>query len=203
MDDKPVGVRETLGHNLRRIRNLRELTVRDLSARLKALGLSLSPSGVSEVENAVRKVGIDELLIIAMALNTSIIELVSPQNWTTKLQVAKGAEPIRTDRLRAWIKGEAPWSKAVDVDEFLEAATEYQRQEHAITARPDIAAITFLRALAMEDVECMGYIAEPEPVAAALRRQSAKVSSYMELLADEVAEHGADKRRSRNDDDGR
>jgi transcriptional regulator with XRE-family HTH domain len=134
MADMDTTVRTVLGDNVKRIRNVRELTVRDLSARLKQLGLSLSPSGVSEVENAARKIAVDELLVFAIALNTSVIDLLMPPDGEP-LSVAEGFT-FDTGPLYLWLQGEGPWlpdaasNELIDKSgaEFIEAARDYHKR---------------------------------------------------------------------------
>lgn len=182
-------VRAVIGANIKRIRELRGWTVRDLSAQLKEVGFQLSPSGVSEVELATRKIGADELLIFAIALNTSVIDLLSPVDGSDLL-VTEGLRQIHPWWLEKWMRGETPpWrtSKA-DLEAFYETAPEHRRAAHAISSRPDMAAIAYLEALVREDIESMGYIFDPKKVAEGLRRQLSRVSSYVELLAEQLDE---------------
>ena len=120
MAEPDVTVRRVLGDNIKRIRQVRDMTVRDLAARLKPLGLSLAPSGVSEVENATRKVAADELLVFAIALNTSIIDLLMPPDGES-LTVADNIE-MGTDDLYWWLRGDQPWPTDAPLDEFAKAA---------------------------------------------------------------------------------
>ncbi len=125
-------VRKALGDNVARIRRLRQMTVRDLSAELKKLGLSLSPSGVSEIENAGRKVAVDELLVIAIALNTSPVDLLMPSD-REQLRVAEKVDPAHGGGnlgdypLLWWLQGVRPWSQFVSTEEFVDAARDPHR----------------------------------------------------------------------------
>jgi hypothetical protein len=78
-------VQLVIGQNIKRIRDdVEGMKGSDLSDRLNELGLKLSTSGVSEVETPTRKLGADELLIIAIALNTSIIDLLTPRSHPSR-----------------------------------------------------------------------------------------------------------------------
>src|SRR4051795_4236757 len=120
MAEPDMTVRRVLGDNIKRIRQVRDMTVRDLAARLKPLGLSLAPSGVSEVENATRKMAADELLVFAIALKTSVIDLLMPPDGES-LTVANSIE-MGTDDLYGWLRGDQPWPADAPLDEFAKAA---------------------------------------------------------------------------------
>jgi transcriptional regulator with XRE-family HTH domain len=196
-------VRKVVGENIQRVRSLRQMTVRDLAARLKELGLPLSASGVSEVEHASRKLGIDELLIIAIALNTSVIDLISPisEPDTTaaiNLQVAEGIEPVHPQELQRWMRGDGPpWDATQAEQNAFNAATSQLRKDlRWLRSHPALNAITTLDELAFDAVaykEHMITISPPSAYADALRQQLARVVSYVNLLADDV-EHRDDKK---------
>ncbi|MBS1691919.1 MAG: helix-turn-helix transcriptional regulator [Actinobacteria bacterium] len=136
-------VRVSLGDNIRRIRGVRSMTVRDLSTQLAPLGLKLSPSGVSEVENATRKVAVDELLKIAIALNTSVIDLLLPAGGEC-LTVAKGVDPLGVDELYWWLRGEQPWPEDASQEEFAKAARDLHRTMLWWNEDPAVKAVSLL-----------------------------------------------------------
>lgn len=208
-------VRETLGANIARIRTRRGMTVRDLSARLNQLGLRLSPTGVSEIEatpqkKTRRKVSVDELLVIAIALNTSVIDLLTPPDGSA-LAVADETEPLEPWWLEKWLQGEFPlpqemWSDSLtefdtaQLDEFHAATSERRRTMHRRDARPEIVAIDKLRERvrraieATEDPGAAKIIADsrmpPKKMAANLRSDLEDVSSSVNLLAKIIERDG-------------
>lgn len=54
------------------------MTVRDLSARMTELGLPLLPSGITKVEQGQRRVDVDELVALAVALGVNPSRLLLP-----------------------------------------------------------------------------------------------------------------------------
>jgi hypothetical protein len=72
--------------------------------RLNELGLKLATSGAPEVETPTPKLEADELLIIAIALNTSIIDLPTPRDGSP-LTVAEAVEPLPPSWLEGWLRG--------------------------------------------------------------------------------------------------
>lgn len=64
--------------NVRALRDARRMTVRDLSARMTDLGRPLLPSGITKVEQGLRRVDVDELVALAVALGVSPSRLLLP-----------------------------------------------------------------------------------------------------------------------------
>ncbi|QFS93534.1 hypothetical protein FIV07_22475 [Mycobacterium sp. THAF192] len=188
-------VRKVIGDNIERVRRARGLTVRDLSARLKDYGLALSPSGVSDVENATRKVAVDELLVLAIALNTSVIDLLTPHDGQS-LSVAEGVEPLQPEWLEGWLQGETPWpatgDKAVQ-EEYFSTASEARKLKHRIGLRPEIHELAALRSAVAAAIDGPGPFNEtedPEVLATQLRDQLERVQMYVKLLADNLERNG-------------
>jgi transcriptional regulator with XRE-family HTH domain len=209
-----VGVRKTLGDNIGRIRRLRGMTVRDLSARLKELGLKLSASGISEIENAVRKVSVDELLTIAIALNTSIIDLLAPADGSS-LTVAEGVRPLDPRRIEEWLQGETSWPSVLyewlyehgaggwpppnelldrfgaQHEEFMETASETRRRLHSQDLRSEVDAAGLLQELTRQALDALENEGASEAVSSGqraneLRATLEEVVAYVNLLANRL-----------------
>ena len=156
-------VRKVLGDNIERIRRgVRGMTVRDLSARLEPLGLKLSASGVSEVENATRKVSVDELFKIAIALNTSVIDLLSPLGGET-LAVADGVGELTVEQLYFWLRGDTPWPEDASQEDFWKAARHHHKVMLSWAEDPVMKSI--VRLTRSQDAKAFG-----ETLAAAARK---------------------------------
>jgi transcriptional regulator with XRE-family HTH domain len=198
-----VEVREVLSDNIGRIRRLRGMTVRDVSARLKELGLRLSASGVSEIENAVRKVSVDELLVIAIALNTSVIDLLSPADGSP-LALAQSIEPLEPMWLELWLQGMTPWPQeawgvpaSTQLEAFLATASEYRRAMHRRDTRPEIAAIDGLRERVLRVIEALEDPAAKRDMplrgmSSSMRSHLEEVDAYTNLLANRLEKSDAD-----------
>lgn len=187
MTDEKETVRKVVGDNIRRIRGVRDMTVRDLSARLTELGLKLSASGISEVENATRKVPADELLIVAIALQTSLIDLFMPPD-EKPLHVGSGMV-IPPDDLFHWLRGDTPWPKTVTLEAFCGAAREHHRRMLYLSDDPVVRSVSTL--------DSMTRLARSQPrdifggtFAPALRKLLDEVSSKITDLI-EYLEGGA------------
>jgi transcriptional regulator with XRE-family HTH domain len=65
----PVG--ERVADNLRELRGHARLSVRALSKRLEILGQPIAPSAITKIEKGKRRVDVDELVALALALNVT------------------------------------------------------------------------------------------------------------------------------------
>lgn len=197
-------VRTALGENVARIRALRGMTVRELSARLKELGLQLSASGVSEVENAGRKVSVEELLVFALALNTSVIDLLVTKDGRP-LAIADGVDPLDPGDLERWLQGRGPWpppppgpQEGALVEEFLSTASQPRKDAWRREQRPEVDAVDRLRAYLLEVIRAQedpdGYGKstpfDPKNMSNVLRMLSAEVDGYVKLLASKLERDG-------------
>lgn len=73
-----VPVRQTVAANVARLRKDRQLTVRQLSAELEALGHRLLPSAVTKIEQGTRSVDVEDLVALAVALRVNPSALLLP-----------------------------------------------------------------------------------------------------------------------------
>lgn len=149
---------KVIGRNVELIRRTRQLTGKDLSERLKELGLSMSVATVSEVERGKRKVSAAELLVFAIALNVSVIDLLTPGDGSA-LQITEGIDPIPLERLEPWLTGEHPWplnpgDKAYN-DAYFDAVNSDRGWQRRIAGRPEVAVIDQLRAYVSEAFRAM------------------------------------------------
>lgn len=69
------GKSNLIGKNLRKYRNLRGLSQRDLSSKLALLGIDIYPSDVSDIENEKLLIKDFEIIAICKVLNISYNQL--------------------------------------------------------------------------------------------------------------------------------
>ncbi|MEV7600047.1 helix-turn-helix transcriptional regulator [Kitasatospora sp. NPDC089797] len=67
-----------VAENVERIRKARQLHQKDLSARLREVGRPMLPTVVSKIERGERRVDVDDLVALALALNVSPTTLLLP-----------------------------------------------------------------------------------------------------------------------------
>ncbi|WP_308217747.1 helix-turn-helix domain-containing protein [Streptantibioticus silvisoli] len=90
--------------NLERLRKARQLNQKDLSALLKALGRPMLPTVVSKIERGDRRVDVDDLVALALALNVSPLSLLLPAE--------SGDEPVElTDGFQVTARTAWHWAE--------------------------------------------------------------------------------------------
>lgn len=118
----------TVALNVSRFRALRRLTLAELTARLDALGHKLSRSSVSEIENLRRRVTVDDLLALSIALDVSPVALLMPQAFDAGSPAAFiGEQTFEAGHAWRALRGDIPWS-ASDWSRADDADTEYMRR---------------------------------------------------------------------------
>lgn len=202
---KTTDVRTAIAANIKRIRKVRDINGRDFIAQLEKHGMKLLPSGLTALEKGDRRVTADELLVIAVALNTSVIDLLMPDDGGD-LVVAEGIPPLSPGQLDAWISGRSPWRQLpygtpIDAkvsEEFWDAAAKSRQARRMRDKRPEIDAIERLKAhvrlVAQMQSDPHGhgkstpFTAEAE--ASALRQLIGDLDEYIALLASSLERNG-------------
>ncbi|WP_078612098.1 MULTISPECIES: helix-turn-helix domain-containing protein [Streptomyces] len=77
--------------NLLRLRTVRRLSTRALADSCKRLGRYIPPTGITRIEKGERRVDVDDLLVLAEALQVPYAQLIEPPPPCTSCQ---GAPPI-------------------------------------------------------------------------------------------------------------
>ncbi len=70
----------TVAGNVKRLREVRGLTIYQLSAMLRAAGRPITPAAVGKIERQERQVTVDDLMALAVALGVSPVTLLLPAN---------------------------------------------------------------------------------------------------------------------------
>jgi transcriptional regulator with XRE-family HTH domain len=112
---------ERVARNVAELRAARGLTLRDLSVRLEEVGRPILPSGLHKIERGARRVDVDDLVALALALDVTPTRLLMPATATRRQVLltskVKGGE--RT--LWEWAVGDTllprdPWHAHFDLD---------------------------------------------------------------------------------------
>lgn len=124
----PTG--RTVAKNLERLRRVRGLTTRQLSAELEEAGRPIPASGITRMEKGDRQVSVDDLTALAAVLRVSPSALLLPLDDapTSTLDVT-GAGAIGADVAWDWMDGRRPLR-------FPEGEESTGVLDHELYARP-------------------------------------------------------------------
>ncbi|MFT4200503.1 helix-turn-helix domain-containing protein [Gordonia sp. (in: high G+C Gram-positive bacteria)] len=96
--------------NVSRFRALRRLTGAELADRLAAQGRPLSRATVSEIENMRRRVDVDDLVALSIALDVPVVSLLMPPTYEPAAAVQMVGDRLY-DAATVWaaLRGEGTW----------------------------------------------------------------------------------------------
>ena len=108
-----------VGLNLKRVRQERSLTQEQVSRRLDGTGHSIGPAAVGKIETGDRRVEVDDLMALAVALDVSPLSLLLPWSWyPDQPQAVTGLHTKPTaERIWMWAIGSEPLFADADADE--------------------------------------------------------------------------------------
>lgn len=111
----------TVAENVRRLREQRGLSLPGLSQLLGAIGRPILPSGISKIELGERRVDVDDLMALAVALRVTPSALLLPH--TTRRDETyeiTGASDVPAHQVWDWADGRAPLFDPDDDDTDLD-----------------------------------------------------------------------------------
>lgn len=101
----PAGhTNQQVAANLRKARQSIGVDLRELSARIKATGRTISPSALSKIENGDRRVDVDDLTVFAYALETTPAALLAPAEDAPALAGVPDGQ-FTPEEIERWIQG--------------------------------------------------------------------------------------------------
>lgn len=92
--------------NHKRIREQRDMTWAQESRFLKSLGWEIPPLALKRIEIGERRVDLDDLMALALALDVSPMELLLPHDDGETAEIT-GAGVVPIERARAWLSGQS------------------------------------------------------------------------------------------------
>ncbi|WP_240503047.1 helix-turn-helix domain-containing protein [Streptomyces prasinopilosus] len=79
--------------NVQRIREARRLSTRQLSTRLAEVGRPIPASGITRIEQGMRRVDVDDLAALAKTLDVQVAQLLlSPSDLSIEIRIGSGGE---------------------------------------------------------------------------------------------------------------
>lgn len=99
-------VADRVADNVKELRLLRRMSHRELSRRLAGVGRPILPSGVAKIEDGSRRVDVEDLVALALALRVPLPRLLLPSSDTgTPVELTEETNMKFTDAWR-WVRGE-------------------------------------------------------------------------------------------------
>ena len=166
-----VGAR--VAGNVRALRHDRRLSLQDLSERMRSLGRPILISGLSKVEQGSRRVDVDDLMALSLALDVTPNRLLLPSTaGESKISLTPSEVVTERDAWR-WACGDGPldlpgvfdldrfgrWQKENRPHDPPDETTVEELLEHADALGPVLAAVRAAaveRGLSVESV--LGYV---------------------------------------------
>ncbi|RVW05053.1 XRE family transcriptional regulator [Rhodococcus spongiicola] len=118
---------------MKRLRRTQRLTLRDLAERMDAAGRRIAHTSLSDIENGSRRIDVDDLLALAIALDVSPATLLMPVAEGGEAEVeATGVGTATARQLWLWIVAESagrPGWPVIDLDWMMRARPEWKFEE--------------------------------------------------------------------------
>jgi transcriptional regulator with XRE-family HTH domain len=99
----PIGVNVT--QTVRRFREERRLGYAELSRKLAEMGREIPPLGLRRIESGERRVDVDDLVALALALDVSPLALLLP---TETSSVTSQGDQYPAEQIWGWGEGQGP-----------------------------------------------------------------------------------------------
>ncbi|MDZ4235260.1 MAG: helix-turn-helix transcriptional regulator [Dietzia sp.] len=100
----------TVARNIRRVRLERGLAYTELAEQLEELGREVPTWGLRKIESGGRRVDVDDLMALAVALRVSPITLLMPHTGTDRDEVTAAGlnHPVSAANLWTWLRADRP-----------------------------------------------------------------------------------------------
>ncbi len=145
------GTGQLVARNVRAIRRRQALTQEDLSAQLDRLGRPIAVPGLRALENGKRRVDVDDLTALSMALGTHPADLLAlPEQAEFAVcdpQPTGSTKAFTAGEVEAWMEGRIAhlavddvveyWKSYIERNELLADAFRQQIVEDAASGAPD------------------------------------------------------------------
>lgn len=213
MADRDAAPTAVLAERMRAIRQRRRLSAREVADRIAQQGGKLGRASIAKIEVGERGVTVDEVFLIAAALDVSPTNLLLPAEPMAEVAVTP-KETVAAVEVREWIYGQRRLRfgpvRVVDEGEeeaFYAEAPEVERLARRVQANPAVRQTRVLlevleRVLEAEDGRRRGGRIEADHLrdtAPRVRQLAEFVAKRAELLADEIDAEVQARRDARED----
>ncbi len=110
-------VGEAVARNLRAVRDRRDLSQQQLSALLGELGRPMLSTGIGKIEAGERRVDVDDLVALAVALNVSPTRLLLPDAYDDQPVWLTPAKQVPSWLAWSWAEGVGPLAESASDEE--------------------------------------------------------------------------------------
>lgn len=114
---------ERVSERVAHFRADRRLTYLALSERLTAAGWAIPELGLRRIEAGARRVTVDDLMALAVALNVSPLELLLPPRWSSEPLPTGVPEDLTPAEAWAWAKEQTGLSTDTRLDFWVAEST--------------------------------------------------------------------------------
>ena len=104
----PTG--EHVAHTVRKFREARNLGYAELSRRLATVGRKIPPLALRRIEAGERRVDVDDLVALALALDVAPVALLLPSDRESFRRVVANGDPYPWQHIWLWGTGLQPLS---------------------------------------------------------------------------------------------
>jgi transcriptional regulator with XRE-family HTH domain len=135
---------ERVAANIRRIRRACEVTTAALSQRLAAIGHPIADTGITKTEKGDRRIDVDDLVALALALGVTPNTLLLPQMdylGTSDTHLLTPNVGGTAERLWQWAQGERPVRIPVPGSDSWLGDGKYPSLEFSARTRPYLTAL--------------------------------------------------------------
>lgn len=122
----PGPTSKRVSENIERLRKLRGLSQAQLANKLTKAGRPMLDTAISKIERGTRRVDVDDLVALALALNVSPAALLMPEAANSQKIALTGEISLASQTAWLWAVGDAPAS-----DLLLDPVAEHTEEEHS------------------------------------------------------------------------
>ena len=169
-----------MARNVAEVRRQRDLSVRELSVALAAIGVNLIASAISKVENGQRRLTAEELAAFAVVLQVAPARLMLPAADDGDLvQLAPEVAVPWQDAWR-WATGDAPLGEYTD-EQFTRWLRQNRPHDDQAIFAAWVAVVEQTPGHTVERDECGRVVAITSPVKSVRRTADGGVEKYEEM----------------------
>lgn len=115
----PQATGRRVAENLKEIRGGRGLSYAELARRLKGLGHPILDTGLMKIEKGERRVDVDDLVALALALGVNVSALILPRFIPDSAEDIELTPNFRTNPWIAWNWADGRVALAGSLEEFI------------------------------------------------------------------------------------